>query len=739
MRHCFTLLLLSFCFPIFTKAQDRAAHQQEFQFQITKTPVAPKIDGRLDDEAWQRTPSAGNFHLKWPRDGAPAPAQTEVRCIYDDKFLYISALCQDTGMTYVINSLKRDVGYWDSDGFGVVIDPANNANNGYFFGLNVAGAQTDALLSNSNDWDTNWDQVWYCETHKEMTNWSVEIAIPLRILRFDQNNTTWGINFVRNDLSNGVYSVWARVPFQFDGLDMGWTGAMKWDAPPHRVKGNYNLIPYAITSASKDFEAKEDWKIKPNIGMDAKIGIGSGMNLDLTLNPDFSQTEIDEQVVNLTRFDVQLPEKRTFFLENADLFANFGIPPIRPFFSRTIGLDEDARAVPIWGGARLTGNLNKDTRLGLLTMQTGKQDSTPARNYSALSFNRRIFGRTTISGYLLNREAYDKGERLKDEYSRNAGIEWFFISNNGKWMNWLTHHRAFQTGVNSKNWWGNFGGQYSTRKFNIMMDVTRMTENYRANMGFETRIENYDVTLDTVFRIGYNFIFNEAAYRIFPKKENSKLNFIELSAQNFIVLNPDGSFNEWSPNIGCTWNFRNTSEFNISTAPFIADVPVSFKFDDEEDLARCPAFPAGRYEHANLQAEWSSDYRKRFFWKMGAAYGGFYDGEQLALSGEILYRFQPVVNISVKMAYNDLAFPEPYCDVAFWNVTPRVEVFFARNLWWTTFLQYNTQADNFNVNSRLQWRFRPMSDLFVVYTDNYAVQIWGPRSRALVAKANYWF
>ena len=132
--------------------------------------------------------------------------------------------------------------------------------------------------------------------------------------------------------TNGLHSVWARIPFQFDGLDLGWTGALKWTDSPQRTKGNYNIIPYTTAAISKDYEENEAWKTKPNIGLDAKIGVGSGLNLDLTLNPDFSQIEIDEQIVNLTRFDVQLPEKRTLFLENGDLFSNFGIPPIRPFF-----------------------------------------------------------------------------------------------------------------------------------------------------------------------------------------------------------------------------------------------------------------------------------------------------------------------------------------------------------------------------------------------------------------------
>ncbi|MFN0173344.1 MAG: DUF5916 domain-containing protein [Saprospiraceae bacterium] len=742
MRHFYLLLLLSLlpCHA-FNQTLDRKEQQAAFQLQIAQVEGEIKVDGDLSESTWKTSSVARDFWLKWPRDGAPAPQQTEVRCAYDDRNLYIAVTAFDTTPNYVIQSLKRDVGYWDSDGFSVILDPANSAVNGYFFGISANGVQTEALLSSGNDdMDRNWDNTWVVKIQRYPDQWTAEFAIPLRILRFKEGQTTWGINFIRNDLTNGLYSVWARIPFQFDAVDLGWTGALNWADSPKRTKGNYNVIPYVTAAVSKDYEEKADWETKPNIGLDAKIGIGSGLNLDLTVNPDFSQIEIDEQIVNLTRFNIQLPEKRTFFLENGDLFSNFGIPPIRPFFSRTIGLDSDGVPLPILGGLRLTGNLNADTRIGLMTMLTGKQGDTPAREYTALAGNYRIFGRSTISGYFLDKATFnDSGALQKKQFSRNAGIELGFTSLNGKWSSWLTHHRSFKPEISTQNWWGNSGFQYTVRGFSWLTDFTHMGENYYADLGFEARIQNYDVVRDTTLRIGYNFWFNNLSYQIFPKHKESQLNFIEIEAELFQVFNPDGSFNESSNNLELGFNFKNTSSIRFELSPNWADVPVSYKFDDEEDLEKCPALPAGLYQYTSAKSEWNSDYRKPVFFGISAGAGEFYNGKQWQAGAEITCRFQPIMNVALRAQYTKLDFPVPYCDVVIFNITPRVEVFFAKNIWWTTFLQYNTQADNFNINSRFQWRFRPMSDLFVVYTDNYAVEVFGVKNRALTAKLNWWF
>lgn len=713
--------------------------QARFRLQAKKTNLPIKIDGKLDDPAWQNADTTSHFWLKWPMDGRHANAQTKVHCTYNEQFLYIAATCYQDSGKYILQSLKRDVGYWESDGIAVVLDPVNLSNNGYFFALTPAGVQTEALIaaSSGSETDESWDNVWWGEVQNYPDRWTAEFAIPLRILRFKDGQKEWGINFIRNDANRGHFSAWVQIPLQFNGTDLGWTGALQFEEGPKNASRNYAFIPFVTGGTDRDTENGIPARAYGDIGLDAKIGLGSSLNLDLTINPDFSQIEIDEQVINLTRFNIQLPEKRTFFLENADLFGNFGFDLIRPFFSRRIGLDDNGNQIPILAGLRLSGNLNADTRIGVLNMQTRKHEAQNPENFSALVFDRRLFGRTTLRGYFLNRQETGAQELNTKNWSRNAGGEFLYIAPKGSIQSWVGYHQSFKPEINQQDWWGQTGFEYTSRNFEFIADFLHMGANYYADMGYELRVANYDAARDTTLRIGYNYKFMEATWRILPKQESSKLNSTEISANSFMVFNPNFSINEYNSGINLELNFRNTSQFALYTNFNYANVPVSFKFDDEP-IEKYPALPAARYTFANARMEWTSDSRKALNWSAGFTGGEFYNGLQWTADLSIGLRAQPWGNFRVAASYNKLDFPKPYADAEILAITPRIEFFFSRNLNWTTFLQYNTQANNFNINSRIQWRYRPMSDVFVVLTDNYFAQGWAHRNRALVVKLNYW-
>ena len=157
------------------------------------------------------------------------------------------------------------------------------------------------------------------------------MAIPFKTLRFKPDKTVWGVNFIRGEPQTNSYHTWSPVPVQFRGVDLGYTGTIRWDAPPPNVKSNISLIPYALGSVVKDFEDESPSDVSFQSGIDAKVAITPSLNLDVTLNPDFSQVEVDAQVTNLTTFSIRFPERRLFFLENSDIFSEFGIPPMRPF------------------------------------------------------------------------------------------------------------------------------------------------------------------------------------------------------------------------------------------------------------------------------------------------------------------------------------------------------------------------------------------------------------------------
>ena len=301
----------------------------DFTIHINKTSEAITLDGKLEEVVWETAEKAQNFWEKSPIVQPNVDVKTEVQLTYDNEFIYIGITCFDS-TNHIVQSLKRDVDYFDSDAIGVLIDPVDQQTNGFMFGVNTLGVQMEALITTGtgNVMNTGWDNKWTAEAHQLEDRWTVEMAIPFKTLRYEPNKTVWGINFIRNDIKNNRYHTWREVPQQFRGIDLGYTGQLIWDKPPPLAKGNIAIIPYVSASYINDPEETSPQKGRVDGGVDAKIAVSSSLNLDLTVNPDFSTIDVDQAVTNLTRFSISLPERRTFFLENSDIFSNFGVRSI---------------------------------------------------------------------------------------------------------------------------------------------------------------------------------------------------------------------------------------------------------------------------------------------------------------------------------------------------------------------------------------------------------------------------
>ena len=730
------LALLGCLFGCFVQAQSERPNQSSHQLSIQRSSDEIQLDGVLSEASWQQAAVADGFWEKDPRDGVRASLKTEARLTYDDQFLYVGIVCYDTSQNHIIQTLKRDAGYWESDAVAVTLDPVNEATNGFMFGVNPLGVQMEALLgggSGDGNWNNNWDNIWFVETQQYDDRWTVEMAIPFKTLRYEAGTTEWGINFLRNDIKHNQFHVWAPIPRQFWGIDQGYSGKLLWDAAPPVAKGNVAIIPYLSGAYQQDKEAEDPENLEDFVGqagVDAKIALGPSLNLDLTVNPDFSQVDVDVQQTNLTRFSLFFPERRNFFLENSDLFASFGIPPARPFFSRRIGLDEDGQAVPITFGARLTGNVTDDLRIGVLGVQTKANDIQDGQNYMTAAFSHRVLERSIIRGMFTNRQAFVDGEFSTIDYNRNADLEFNYQSADGSWEGWAGYHRAFREGVKEEHTFYNMGGFYTGANFNLLVDYVSVGENYFADVGFVNRLENYDAFRDTTIRRGYKILYTPVSLTLLPAADG--LQNLNITLENAFFLNDDYSLNERTTSVIAEAVFPNSSRLVVGGTSFTTDLLFPFDFTEEDPL------PAGRYNYLDYGMNYSSDQRKRFGFNLRAESGGFYNGQRILLGASAQYRIQPWGNFTFSAEYNRLKFPENYGEQELWLIGPRAEVNFSKNLFWNTFVQYNTQDDNFNINSRLQWQFRPLSWLFFVYTDNYAVEVWGPKNRALVLKLNYW-
>ncbi|TAL41696.1 MAG: hypothetical protein EPN92_12585, partial [Chitinophagaceae bacterium] len=703
------IMIFFFCGSgyLFSQQIDNSNYQQQYQLKINKATDVIKIDGELNEASWNNAQPIKDFWQKEPVDTGHAKRQTEVRTTYDANFLYIGVTCYDTNY-YVIQTLKRDVDPSNSDGIGIIIDPLNSRTNGFLFIVNPYNVQAEDLLTaggGGGEINLSWDNKWLSQTSRHADRWIAEIALPFKTLRYEAGKTIWGINFIRADLKNNEYSTWTRIPINLQFYDFGYTGALIWDASPPPPGRNISVIPYITGGLSSNREDGQKTDGELNQGFDAKIALSSKMNFDLTVNPDFSQVEVDKQVTNLTRFDIFFPERRTFFLENADLFSTYGFPGSNPFYSRTIGLDKDGNRIPIYAGLRLTGSIDNRTRIGIMSMQTGKKGDFAAQNYSAVSVTHRLLKRSTIKAYYFGREAFMSAQKKKDNpldrYGRNAGFEVGYTSNKGDIQTWYGLHKSWKYGVNDKDHFTYLGGGYFGRKVSGFINVTQTGTNYYADMGFIQRIENYDAALDTTIRLGFKNLFSAMSYTMFPKK--GLLNSHNINFNNDMYWNLDGSFNERTLEIIYILNFKNRTEFRFGANNQEVHLLFPTSFTDYDPL------PKGTYHYGNYSIKYQSDERKKFVFTGGVRRGSFYNGNIHQYTAGFKYRAQPWGNFSVEFEQDDLKFPSPYGKAVLFLIAPRIEINFSNSIFWTTFIQYNTQEQNININSRFQWRFKPMS------------------------------
>ena len=711
----------------------------KFQLYCNRTTDKISIDGVLDEATWINADVAKDFHMIQPMDTALAEAKTEVRVAYDDKNFYISAECFIKNRDdIVVESMKRDFAFNANDNFFCVIDPFNDLTNGFSFGANAVGAEWDGQQSDGGTVNLNWDNKWKSKVKIYDDRWIFEASIPFKTLRYKKGIKSWGINFSRLDLAQNEKSAWTPVPRQFASASLAFTGNMVWDELPPPPGTNISLIPYMKAATSKNSEAGTPVENEFDIGFDAKVSLTPSLNLDLTVNPDFSQVEVDRQVTNLSRFELFFPERRQFFLENSDLFANLGFRGVHPFFSRRIGLQS-----PIQAGGRVSGKLNETWRVGLMDIQTGEasakydadgnleRGAIPAQNYAVAVLQRQVFARSNITASFINRESFDLNYEKHDssftDYNRDLGLEYNLYSSNNLWNGKFLLHKSFSPNLKGDDIFHAAQLEYDSKKWGVEWAHEYVGTNYNAEVGF-------------VPRTGYYQFSPDFKYTFFPTSKNLVSHGPQVDV-NYIL---DTDFNKTDSEIQLVYEFEmlNRSRFGFGVAQNY--IRLLQPFDPTNSGGE--ELPEGSdYSWWGAGFEYNSTSKNLLTYNAGGSYGGHYNGTLLQLEGGAGYRFQPYGSINIDFSYNDIELPEPYTSIDYLLISPRVELTFTNKIFLTTFVQYNEQADNVNVNARFQWRFLPASDIYLVYTENYLTKDYlgtpdfTSKNRALVLKFTYWY
>lgn len=696
------------------------------------------LDGVLDEAVWNEDNWAKDFMQFYPSDSSLAGAQTKVKIVYDDKFLYIASVMYNLGPRdkYVSTSLRRDYRGEQNDGVSFVFDTFNDNTNAFQFGVNPYGVQRESLIANggmlSSDLNLAWDNKWYSAAKIYEDHWIVEAAIPFSTLRYNDGASNWNVNFYRIDSEYNERSTWTPIPRNFNVIALAFTRKLIFTEPLKKEGANLSIIPYAAMATDKNFLDGKSNPLKPTFGGDAKVGVGPALNLDLTFNPDFSQVEVDEQVTNLDRFEIFFPERRQFFLENADLFADFGTQNIRPFFSRRIGVDRDENTGQnvqnqILFGGRLSGKLNENWRIGVMNMQTANDEERGivGKNFTVAALQKKVFSRSNVGLIMINRESLNAatGQTLFEEnaYNRLLGLDYNLASEDNRWTGKFFYHKTFENNNPT-----NSDALHGQLNYNNL--------NWSASLSYSDIGENFDPKVGFTPRNDYKRLASRLIYQFFP-------------VSNLINRHGPGIETEmlWNEALGNTdelYTFLYEFQFqSLSRLTFTVNNRYTYLFSPfDPTRTGGESLEAGTdYRNSSMGFRYIGNPRKALFFTLRGDMGQYFTGNIKTLQGTMNWRLGYLANVSMNFSYNNIRLPEPQNSADLFLVGPRFDLTFSKDLFWTTFFQYNNQIDNININTRIQWRYAPVSDFFVVYTDNYFPSTFAPKQRALIMKLNYWF
>ena len=717
MRYSYPILIIFYC--LVTKKINAQINAQNYRLQIKKTSENIIIDGVLNEIIWKNVNVARDFFMITPVDIGKSTQFSEARMTFDKEFIYIAIIFYNNSVKgkYIVESLKRDFSFGKNDNFIVAIDPFNNQSTGFAFGLNAYGAQWDGTMYNGRNVDLNWDTKWYSEVKFDEEKWICEIAIPFKSIRYNENINEWGINFSRLDLKASEKSSWAPVPRQFPSVSLAYAGRLIWNDPLPKQRSNISIIPYTSNVANQQNSGNPKNSFK--IGGDLKYNLTSALNLDVTVNPDFSQAEIDQQVTNLDRFELFYPEKRQFFLENADLFSNFGYEKIRPFFSRRIGLE-----APIVGGIRLSGNIDEKWRLGLMDIQTqsDEKQGIDANNFGVLTLQRKVLDRSNVSAIFVNKQSLKSSENNTTIFNRNVGIEYNYFSADNIWNGKILYLQSFrQKKENQGVVFASHIGYQSTR-WNWRIQQEYISKDYSADVGF-------------IPRNNYFKIETTGGHLVYTKKDIPLLSH-GLNIERIYYFDTKFDKKDQVDKFTYIFNFKNRSKLSIG----IIKQYIELLSDFDPLRTNIAKIKKGtQHQWASWNISYNAKPQNRFTYSIEALTGGFYkNGKRSAFLGEFGYRFQPILELSSVVSFNDIELPDPWGSNSFWLLGLKANLTLTNKIFFSNLFQYNEQLGIWNFNSRFQWRYKPASDIFLVFNSN-EVKIPNLSSGwNITFKINYW-
>jgi len=667
------------------------------------------LDGLLDEPVWKRATPGTDFIQQDPNYGGIPTERTEVRFAFDRDTLYMGVYNFDSEPEKMLgNTMKRDEYLRADDRFMWVMDTFLDRQTGYFFEMNPSGLMADSLMAPGGG-NRNWDGIWDAKVLRSDLGWTIELALPFRTLNFDPNGTAWGVNFQRTIRRKNEENLWTGYMRNQGLRRLSNTGLLLLDLSEVSQGFGLDVKPYLSTSGFDAPGAKVPLPLvgTADAGVDLFYNVTPGLRANLTVNTDFAQTEVDQRLVNLTRFPLFFPEKRDFFLDGATFF-NFYLgrdyrepnaASVQPFFSRRIGLHTDGSPQKINYGAKLTGQVGKQD-VGFLHVRTDDEGSAPAEDFTVVRIKRRMFTQSYVGMFYSRRHASTSGSiafetagvdfRLatsRFQESKNLEFNGFFL--------WNTN----PVGTVDNNLAYGLRLDYPNDRWEARVSFTEVQDNHNPAIGFTRRrgFRGYGPRLMFAPRPRQHQWIRQVTFGVDADVRTDVSNRLLTRKLNVVLLDV---------------NLHSQEQFRLEVIPTYERLERTF------EISPGVVLPAGTdYHFVRYKATFNTANRRIFAFQTNLETGTFFSGTRKEVTARVGFRPRPGVTVNFDNEWNRISLNEGRFDTFLHRLV--VDTQFSPWLYLVNNVQFDSVSDLMGWQSRLRWIVTPGNDLFVIYTHNW--------------------
>ena len=660
---------------------------------ITRTTTPPQIDGILDDAVWAQAASFDDLHQFLPVDHGEPSERTVVYVTFDEDNLYIAARLFDSEPSEIrARQLVQGGSLRYDDTFGVYIDPYNNKRTGYHFQANPNSIRSEAVFETPTELNWDWEGVWHAESRIDEEGWTAEMVVPFRTLNFESSNPTWGFTVERTIQRKQEGIAWVSYNRQLNpaaaGLITGLAGVEQ--------GVGLDVVPSLISSQDKDFETGSTTSdIEPSLDVFYKFT--PALTGVLTLNTDFSATEVDDRQINLSRFSLFFPEKRDFFLQDVDIFSFGGLERNGiPFFSRRIGLGANGEPVGIDAGAKLTGRVGR-WNIGVLDIQEEAHAGIDSQNLFVGRIAANVFRESSVGMILTDGDPNSNADNslvgFDFRYQNTTlgdgkaiqGELWYQQSDTEGIDGEDASYGLRMAAPNNEGWRGEFNYQ-------------QIQENFNPALGFVNRsnIEATEAQFGYTFRPDHAWIRSVETGMNYENYEILTTGMVDTQ-QLFVELF------ELETNAGDGIGLQYNRERQVLVEDF--------------EIVDGVIIPVGDYEYGALGVELSGAEQRAFAPSIEISSGDFFNGDITSIEAGIEWRPNNKLFMNLEYEYNDVELPAG--DFVTRLIQVRANYAFNVRWSWVNLIQYDNESSEVGINSRLRWNPRSGQDFYLVINHGF--------------------